>query len=134
MKKVITLIFLFVFIIMPVSNSYSEMQSHMTHQHKQIEYEKIKNPVASNNLSVSKGKKLYEKNCAFCHGETAKGSIGPDLTDDVWIHGGSDGEVFSVISNGVQGTFMRGYKKELSKDKRWHLVNYIKSLKIKGKE
>lgn len=85
--------------------------------------------------SIVMGKGLYEKHCISCHGETGKGKNNiPDLTDNFWIHGDSDGEIFHVITDGVKGTHMRGFKKELTKEMRWHIVNYIKSLKkIEGK-
>ena len=47
---------------------------------------------------------------------------------------GSDGEIFHVITDGVKGTAMQSFKKGLSKEMRWNLVNYIKSLKGQKKD
>ena len=86
--------------------------------------------------SIMKGKALYEKHCVSCHGESGKGGNGiPDLTDGLWIHGDTDGEIFHVITDGTKGpTPMKGFKKELTKKMRWQLVNYIKSLKKTGED
>ena len=42
----------------------------------------------------------FAKSCASCHGEKAQGLIGPNLTDDRWIHGGSVEQVFQTITKG----------------------------------
>jgi mono/diheme cytochrome c family protein len=101
---------------------------HKAEPHRHDEREQRKNPVPMNGQSVREGRELYGKHCIACHGQSAKGGIGPDLADQVWIHGSSDGEIFQVITDGVTGTAMRGFKEELTEEMRWHLVNYLKSL------
>ena len=54
-----------------------------------------------------KGKKLYEGVCVACHGPDGKGNqeIGaPDLTDSVWLYGGSNAAIHESIANGRHGT------------------------------
>lgn len=104
-------------------------QRHKPHQHRHEQYAQRKNPVAMTAQSVAEGRKLFYKHCRVCHGESGKGGFGPDLTDDSWIHGNTDGEIFTVITSGVQGTSMRGFKKDLTEEMRWHLVNYLTSLR-----
>jgi mono/diheme cytochrome c family protein len=79
--------------------------------------------------SIAEGRKLFENHCMACHESTGKGAIGPDLKGSLLIHGNSDGEIFHVISAGVKGTAMKGFKDELSDKERWHLVNYLASLR-----
>jgi cytochrome c oxidase cbb3-type subunit 3 len=93
------------------------------------QYEK---PGAMTARSIAEGAKLYEKYCVACHGESGKGVTGPNLTSPVRIRGDTDGEMFHVITAGVVGTKMKGFKKELTEEMRWHLVNYIKSLRKNG--
>jgi cbb3-type cytochrome c oxidase subunit III len=95
------------------------------HQHRHDQYAHIKNPVPMTAQSIAEGKKLYEKHCITCHGESGKGGVGPDLTDAVWIHGNTDGEIFNAITGGAQVTAMRSFENELSEEARWHLVNYL---------
>lgn len=132
MKRVIVLIALAVSYFTPVEIlAQTAEHVHKPHPHKHKEYVKVKNPIPITEESIVKGKTLYEKHCVSCHGETGKGKDNiPDLTDNFWIHGKSDGEIFHVITDGTKGqTPMKGFKKELTKKMRWHLVNYIKSLK-----
>ena len=82
--------------------------------------------------SVTEGKKQFEQHCVACHGKGGKGGIGPGLTSAMKIHGSSDGEIFHVITEGVSGTAMKGFKEQLPDKDRWHLVNYIQSIKAKG--
>ena len=50
---------------------------------------------------IDKGKEIFISNCASCHRNDGGGGIGPNLTDNYWIHGGSIKNVFAVIKNGV---------------------------------
>ena len=68
----------------------------------------LRNPVASTPASIAAGKRVYDANCAACHGNRAQGAVKagitisiieeqrgkqpPDLTDDQWDHGSSDGD------------------------------------------
>jgi cbb3-type cytochrome c oxidase subunit III len=88
----------------------------------------VKNPIPMTEESIRKGAELFENHCADCHGEKGKGDGNLNLTDEMIIHGDSDGEIFHVITDGVRGTQMKGFKKDLTDEKRWHLVNYVKSL------
>jgi mono/diheme cytochrome c family protein len=125
----------FLIILLLVSLDVVAQEERNKHeQHRHLRYAYMKNPVAMTAQSVAKGAKLYEKHCIACHGESGKGGIGPDLTGSVRIHGNTDGEMFHVITDGVTGTTMKAFKKELTDKMRWHLVNYIKSLgKTEGK-
>ena len=79
--------------------------------------------------SIAEGRKLFEKHCISCHGEAEKRGTGPDPTASVLIHGSTDGEMFHVITAGVSGTAMKGFKNKLSDEMRWHLVNFMNSLR-----
>ena len=99
------------------------------------EAQKIKNPEPKSAESVEAGKKLYQRYCASCHGPNGKGDGGlalsggepSDLTDDVWDHGSTDGEIFVVIRDGVSAD-MLAYKEKLDEKQIWQVVNYIRSI------
>jgi len=110
-------------------NGLAQEEQHKHGQHRHLEYAKIKNPVTRTEMSVAQGRILYEKHCITCHGEAGKGGIGPNLTGNAQKHGSTDGETFHVISNGIAGTAMKGFKKGLTEEMRWHLVNYIAALR-----
>jgi cytochrome c oxidase cbb3-type subunit III len=57
-------------------------------------------------LNVEEGKAIFAQNCAACHGEQAKGNqeLGaPDLTDAIWLYGGSPQQVVATVFNGRKG-------------------------------
>ena len=102
---------------------------------------KIKNPVASNPQSIQAGNTIFQKSCAVCHGPMGKGDGAivaslkpeatkpPNLTDAEWKHGSTDGELFTVIHDGVAPKFeMKGQAGKLSDTDIWNVVNYVKSL------
>ena len=97
---------------------------------------KVKNPIAASADSASAGKRVYTRMCVRCHGPEGKGdgtaasAAVPDLTDDTWDYGASDGEMFAVIHDGVS-TDMDGYAARLSDAEIWNVVNYVRSVAAK---
>ena len=101
----------------------------------------IKNPEPTTAASVTAGAAVYKRYCAFCHGIEAKGD-GPlappdsnpqDLTDDTWLYGSTDGEIFTVIADGSPGNpLMVAFKGTLPDRDMWHIVNYLRSLGPEG--
>jgi mono/diheme cytochrome c family protein len=97
---------------------------------------KVKNPVPATAESVTAGKQIFQKRCAPCHGSNAEGGSGsdlipaaPDLTDDKWDHGSTDGEIFDVIKNGVPPDFnMTPWNDQLQDPDIWNVVNYLRSI------
>ena len=97
---------------------------------------KIKNPVAADPDSIAAGKALYAKNCAPCHGVNGTGGSGndligpaPDLTDSEWQHGGTDGEIFTNIKDGIPPDLSMGPWGDRLKDTDiWNVVNFLKSI------
>ena len=79
--------------------------------------------------SLAKGKDIFDKNCASCHGTKGEGLVGPNLTDDYWIHGGSVKEVYIVLVNGVLAKGMPSWRAQFSSQDLEATASYIKSLK-----
>jgi mono/diheme cytochrome c family protein len=96
----------------------------------------IKNPISASAESVAMGKQAYTRLCAPCHGTSAEGGAGndlipasPDLTDAIWDHGATDGEIFANIKNGVAPEFnMTPFNDRLKDDEIWNVVNYLRSI------
>jgi len=96
---------------------------------------KVKNPIPYTPDSIAAGKKSWAK-CASCHGINGEGGPGndlipaaPSLVDATWDHGGTDGEIFENIKNGVPPDFnMVPFKDQLKDEEIWNLVNYIRSI------
>jgi cytochrome c oxidase cbb3-type subunit 3 len=69
-----------------------------------------------------------------CHGNNARGAVGPDLTDDEWLRAPSDEMIFNVIRNGRSGTLMSPFKDAMSDEQIWTLVSYLRDENRKRKE
>ena len=78
---------------------------------------------------LGEGKSIYTKNCVACHGQKGEGSVGPNLTDDFWLHGGKIGNVFKTIKNGIPDKGMIAWEKQLTPKQIADVSNFIKSLK-----
>ena len=51
------------------------------------------------------GERLFINNCAGCHGSDARGGKGfPNLTDNDWLHGGTQDAILETITHGRVGT------------------------------
>lgn len=75
--------------------------------------------------AIENGKKAYESNCVACHGAAGEGGVGPNLTDNYWIHGNSVDELVKVIKNGVPEKGMIPWEKTLSKRQIVEVASYI---------
>jgi cytochrome c oxidase cbb3-type subunit 3 len=77
---------------------------------------------------LASGGKIFTQQCAVCHKADGGGSIGPNLTDNYWIHGGDIKSVYTVIKEGVVEKGMISWKAMLSPTQMRDVANYVKSL------
>lgn len=77
---------------------------------------------------VEAGAVRFRKTCASCHGEQGQGLIGPNLTDDHWLHGGSVTQIFDTVVRGVPAKGMPPWGRALSPEDLRAVVSYIRSL------
>lgn len=96
---------------------------------------KSANSVDENNVKLiteaaelNAGKDVFVANCAACHGQKGEGGVGPNLTDEYWMHGGSVSDVFKTIKYGVADKGMKSWKEDLSPSQIAQITGYIKSI------
>ncbi len=77
---------------------------------------------------VAKGQARFAKSCAPCHGDKAQGLIGPNLTDDRWIHGGNVEQVFQSLVKGWPAKGMPPWGRALKPEEIAALTSYIRSI------
>lgn len=75
------------------------------------------------------GATVFQSSCAPCHGKAGEGTVGPNLTDDYWMHGGSIKDVFKTIKYGVPEKGMKSWKEDFSPKQLAQLSSFIKSLR-----
>ncbi len=81
--------------------------------------------------ALAEGKKVFDTNCASCHRPDGGGIIGPNLTDDKWIHGGDIKSVFKTIKQGVPEKGMLTWDGKISAKQIQEVASYI-LVKLKG--
>jgi mono/diheme cytochrome c family protein len=114
-------------------------EAHPPKPHRHPLAQKITNPVPSSFQSIESGRRIYVTHCVRCHGPRGKGDGGgaggggqpADLTDEVWEHGDSDGEIFAVVRDGTS-VDMEGYGERVSETDLWNVVNYLRELRTKN--
>lgn len=78
--------------------------------------------------SLASGKEIYVKNCVACHGDLGQGNVGPNLTDEFWIHGGGIKNIFNTIVVGVPSKGMISWKSQLTPKATQEVASYILTL------
>jgi cytochrome c oxidase cbb3-type subunit 3 len=88
----------------------------------------MKNPYQGDRNAWMQGKKLFTAmNCAGCHAPGGGGGMGPALSDDVWIYGGSPGDIYLSILHG-RPNGMPQWGTALPPKAIWELVTYVETL------
>ena len=74
------------------------------------------------------GKTIFDANCLACHGAFGEGGVGPNMTDEYWIHGGSIKDIFKTIKYGVPEKGMISWKSQLRASEMHQVASYILTL------
>lgn len=95
-----------------------------------VKEEAVKSAAApmSQEQILAAGKVTFDKICNVCHGKFGEGLVGPNFTDDFWIHGGTAEEMKKIIIDGVIDKGMISYKSQLSNKQIDQVIAYILSL------
>ena len=81
-------------------------------------------------LRAQRGKSKFEAVCAACHGQDGKGNImlgAPNLTDNVWLYGGTEAAIIETITKGRSGV-MPAHQDTLGEAKVHLVAAYVLSL------
>lgn len=78
--------------------------------------------------ALAGGKSIFIAKCAACHGQLGEGGVGPNLTDDYWLHGGSISEIFKTVKYGVPAKGMVSWTGILKPEEMQTVASFIMSL------
>ena len=78
---------------------------------------------------IAAGKEIFVKTCAPCHLADGGGVVGPNLTDDYWLHGGGIKDIFKTIKYGWQDKGMKSWKDDFSAKQIQQIASFVKSLR-----
>lgn len=92
--------------------------------------------LAKDAAAIKDGAVVFSTVCFTCHGQKGEGLVGPNLTDDYWVHGSSAAAIHKVVAEGVTEKGMPGWEKTIGADKVRQVTAYVltlKGTKIAGK-
>lgn len=92
-----------------------------------IDEESLKKRLSERGLAQT-GKTSFDAKCSSCHGINGEGGIGPNLTDDYWIHGSKLLSIYKIIKDGVADKGMPPWGALLKEEEILQLVAYVKNL------
>ena len=78
---------------------------------------------------VASGKQTFLRLCAPCHRADGGGLVGPNLTDDYWIHGSNFTDNVRTIWNGVPEKGMITWKNYLKPSEVYEVASFIYTLR-----
>jgi cytochrome c oxidase cbb3-type subunit 3 len=79
--------------------------------------------------SIAEGKAIFEQNCFPCHGMNGEGGVGPNMTDEYWIHGARMGDVVKIVTAGVPEKGMVPWGPILKEDGVKKVASYVITLR-----
>ncbi|MCP4291536.1 MAG: c-type cytochrome [bacterium] len=108
-------------------------------------FERMKNnPVTNESLmalvempaKVTEGREMFVKFCVACHLDDGRGLVGPNLTDNAWIHGCEPMNLYDIVSKGVAAKGMPSWINQLGPGGVQTVTAYVMTIRnsnIKGK-
>ena len=94
--------------------------------------------MSHNAVFVDAGKQTYTSLCVPCHLASLKGkaenpaAVGPNLTDQAWIHGGTPKEIYHTVATGVPAKGMPAWEPVLGQKKAAEVVAFLLNHHEKG--
>lgn len=109
-----------------VAKAKAEVEEYMKKAANNVDETNVKFDAAQ----IEEGKNVYMNfTCATCHGKLGEGGVGPNLTDEYWLHGGSVQDIFKSVKYGWPDKGMKSWKEDLSPSQMAAVTSYIMSLK-----
>lgn len=109
-----------------VKEGQAEIDAYISSHPKKVDENTV---TMADAAGIADGKATFATNCAVCHGNAGEGNVGPNLTDDYWIHGGTLSDVFKSVKYGWPAKGMKSWQADLTPEQIRNIVSYIKSLR-----
>ncbi len=74
---------------------------------------------------IAAGEAIYKLQCVVCHGQFGEGTVGPNFTDEYWVHGGDIKDLFRTIKYGVPEKGMISWSSQLRATEMQQVASFI---------
>jgi cytochrome c oxidase cbb3-type subunit III len=85
--------------------------------------------LSKDGATVAQGKEVFVSTCAACHRADGGGNIGPNLTDEYWLHGGAPDKIFRSALDGVPTKGMPAWGNQIGTERVASAVAYLLTIK-----
>lgn len=85
--------------------------------------------LAKDKGTVAQGKQVFAQTCVACHRADGGGVVGPNLTDEFWIHGSAPDKIYKTITTGVPDKGMPAWGPQLGADRVQAVTAYVISIR-----
>ncbi|MCB0636059.1 MAG: c-type cytochrome [Lewinella sp.] len=106
--------------------SKEAVEAYLATQADQVDETNVTVLTDQNDLAL--GQTIFTANCQVCHGALGEGGIGPNMTDQYWIHGGDIKDLFRTIKYGVTEKGMQSWESLLRPADMQRVASYILTL------
>lgn len=110
-----------------VKKAEAEIAEYMKTSANNVDESTVK--MLTDKSELSEGQDLFIANCSACHGKLGEGTVGPNLTDEYWLHGGSVKDIFKTIKYGWPDKGMKSWKDDFSPVQIAQITSFIRTLK-----
>jgi cytochrome c oxidase cbb3-type subunit 3 len=77
---------------------------------------------------LAEGELIFKNVCVACHGVAGEGTVGPNMTDEYWLHGGGIKNIFKTVKYGVPDKGMISWQSQLTASDMQKVSSYILTL------
>ncbi|MBK6930325.1 MAG: c-type cytochrome [Saprospirales bacterium] len=119
----------------PSSTEEYKMETEQAQKQQTAALAGIANDVDESNVvalteggALGEGELIFKNTCAACHGQLGEGTVGPNMTDEYWVHGGGIKNIFKTIKYGVPDKGMIAWQSQLSASDMQKVASYILTL------
>lgn len=121
---------------LPLQEEEYQIELALAAQQAEIRKLEAGNSIDENNVEFSdasevlaNGKEIYAGKCIACHASDGGGGVGPNLTDEYWIHGGNIKDIFKTIKIGVPQKGMISWQNQLTPSDIRDVASYLVTIK-----
>lgn len=109
-----------------IAAAQAEIDAYLATQGNSVDETNV--TLVADDSRLASGQELYVQKCSPCHGQEGGGGVGPNLTDQYWIHGGDIKDIYRTIKYGVPAKGMIPWESQLTPTQMQDISSFIITL------